>query len=176
MRLPASILSALALTALGGCARSAQSARPDAGPVTAVAAPAPAPAPAGAIRWTGSLTPTQQRSGGMGPRSQSRAFGSVSITALPGDSRSRAQVTVSGSSQNVSLPWAVLPGQCGTGSLPLMNVNSFPVIEVGSNGRGELSSEIPLSMPAEGSFHVNVYWPGGQQLDEVMTCANLKRA
>lgn len=172
MRLPTFLLSALALTALGGCARSAQSAGPasPAGPVTAVAAPD------NAVRWTGSLTPTQQRSGGMGPRSQSRAFGNVSIVALPGQERSRAQITVASSSQNVALPWAVLPGQCGTGSLPLMNVNSFPVIEVGSNGRGEISVEIPLSMPAEGSFHVNVYWPGGQQLDEVMTCANLKRA
>lgn len=178
MRLPAYLLSSLALAALGGCARSAQSAGP------ATAAPAPggavaartATAAAGGIRWTGSLTPTQQRSGGMGPRSQSRAFGNVTITALAGQSRSRAQVTVATSSQNVALPWAVLPGQCGTGSLPLMNVNSFPVIEVGSNGRGDLSTEIPLAMPEEGSFHVNVYWPGGQQLDEVMTCANLKRA
>ncbi|MHB1225035.1 MAG: hypothetical protein ACYC2G_13495, partial [Gemmatimonadaceae bacterium] len=132
MRLIASLLSALALIVLGGCARSAQSASPPpppAGPVSAVAAPTDA------VRWTGSLTPTQQRSGGMGPRSQSRAFGNVSIVALAGQARSRAQITVASSSQNVSLPWAVLPGQCGTGSLPLMNVNSFPVIEMGSNGR-----------------------------------------
>ncbi len=111
----------------------------------------------------------------MGPRSQSRAFGTVTLEALPGGSRSRARITVSGSAQSVSLPWAILPGQCGTGSLPLMNVNSFQVIEVGSNGRGDLTTEIPLMLPTEGSYHVNVYWPGGQQIDEVMTCANLKR-
>lgn len=173
MRLHAYLISGLALASLSGCARSAQSAGPAAGPTAAVSAP---PAPAGAVRWTGSLTPTQQRSGGMGPRSQSRAFGSVTLESIPGQSRSTARVTVSGSSQNVALPWAVLPGQCGTGSLPLMNVNSFPVIEVGTNGRGELTAELPLVLPSEGNFHVNVYWPGGQQLDEVMTCGNLKRS
>ncbi len=111
----------------------------------------------------------------MGPRSQSRAFGTVTLEAITEGSRSKAEITVSGSSQSVALPWAILPGQCGTGSLPLMNVNSFPVIEVGSNGRGQLSTELPLTLPTEGSYHLNVYWPGGQQLDEVMTCANLKR-
>lgn len=170
MSLHSRVVPILALLAMAGCARSAQS---------TTGSPSPSlsrSADDGDVRWTGNLTPTQQRSGGMGPRSQSRAFGTVTLQAISEDSRSKAQITVSGSSQTVSLPWAILPGQCGTGSLPLMNVNSFPVIEVGSNGRGDLSTEIPLVLPTEGSYHVNVYWPGGQQIDEVMTCANLKRS
>ncbi len=32
-----------------------------------------------------------------------------------------------------------------------------------------------LTLPEDGTFHVNVYWQGSQ-LSDVMTCANLKKS
>ena len=49
------------------------------------------------------------------------------------------------------------------------------MIEVASNGRAQLDDELALQLPASGDYHVNVYL-GGQNLDNVITCANLKKA
>lgn len=85
-------------------------------------------------------------------------------------------ISLSTSLQNsTSLNWAVLTGRCGSGSLPILGVEQFPVIDVGTNGRGQLNGEMALALPASGAFHLNVYWSGGRQLNDVMTCANLRR-
>lgn len=73
-----------------------------------------------------------------------------------------------------SLRWAVLPGRCGAGSLPVLGFDQFPPLDVGSSGRGQLEVEIPVALPQAGSYHVNVYF-GGMQLDNVLTCATLRR-
>jgi hypothetical protein len=60
--------------------------------------------------------------------------------------------------------------------MSLVPVERFPLIEVSTNGRGELTNEMALTLPSTGNYHLNVYWPGGgQQLNDVMTCANLHR-
>jgi hypothetical protein len=127
------------------------------------------------IRWSGTLQPTQQVTGGLGPTGQNKTFGTVTLTSK-GSERMAAEISLSTPLQSsTSLNWAILPGRCGTGSLPLAAVERFPVIDVGNNGRGQLHAEMALALPESGAFHVNVYWGGGQQLSDVMTCANLRR-
>jgi hypothetical protein len=77
--------------------------------------------------------------------------------------------------QPTSLRWALLPGQCGAGSLPLLGFEQFPPLDVTSSGRAHLEVELPLPLPQSGNYHVNVY-SGGVQLDDVLTCATLRRA
>lgn len=129
----------------------------------------------GPVVWTGSLQPMQQQSGGLGPTGQNKAFGTVRL-ASKGAQRTAISLTVSTPlSSSASLNWAVLPGRCGTGALPLVGIERFPVIEIGNNGRGQLDAEMSLELPANGTYHVNIYWATGQQLSDVMTCANLRR-
>ena len=129
----------------------------------------------GTIRWTGSLQPMQQRSGGLGPTGQNKAFGSVSLRSI-GPERTAITISVSTPLQgSASLNWAILPGRCGSGTLPLVGIERFPVIDVGNNGRGQLDAEMSLGLPENGAYHVNIYWAGGQQLSDVMTCANLRK-
>jgi len=117
----------------------------------------------------------QQQSGGLGPTGQNKAFGTVRL-ASRGAQRTAISLTVSTPlSSSASLNWAVLPGRCGTGALPLVGIERFPVIEIGNNGRGQLDAEMSLELPANGTYHVNIYWATGQQLSDVMTCANLRR-
>lgn len=83
---------------------------------------------------------------------------------------------------NVSMPvqgsgliqWGIHSGRCGSGTLPIVGIERFPVLEVSANGRGDLDAEMPLSLPESGSYHVNVF-RGGQQLNHVLTCGNLRR-
>ncbi len=178
MRLAVIALPILALTALGGCATSAQSAPSSPGPVSAVAAAAGGESTQ-LLRWTGSLKPTTQRSGNLGMADQARAFGNVSLTrSADSPNRTDVQLTITtpGSAANTTVPWAVLPGRCGSGSVPLVSIEQFGPIDIAGNSRGQINASIALTLPETGTYHVNVYWSGGSQLSDVMTCGNLSRS
>ncbi|HEY0970160.1 MAG TPA: hypothetical protein VGE02_04175 [Gemmatimonadales bacterium] len=166
-----SILSAtLAAFALTGCASTQNSGDADDASLSVASGP---------TAWTGRLNPTTQRTGGLAGADQARAFGTVTLSpARSNENRTdvRLAVSVPSSANNTSLPWAVLPGRCGTGSIPLASLDLFPPIEIGSNSRGELTTSIALTLPSSGTYHVNVYWPGGgSDLSTVLTCGNLRR-
>jgi hypothetical protein len=55
----------------------------------------------------------------------------------------------------------------------MIGYDQFPLIDISSNGRGEVTAELPLQLSSQGSYHVNVY-SGGHRLDNVVTCANLR--
>jgi hypothetical protein len=125
--------------------------------------------------WTGALQPTQQRTGGLAVTGQNKAFGSVKISPAAGPlPRMRVALAVGvPTTSSTSLRWAVLPERCGSGDLPLIGFEQFPLIDVNVNGRGQIEADLPLVMSPNSAYHVNVYF-GGQQLDNVVTCANLK--
>lgn len=163
------LTSALSIFALTGCA-SMQSTSDD-GDTSLGAAD-------GRVRWAGRLNPTTQRTGAVAQADQARAFGNVTLmTSATNENRTDVRITVSvpSNASNSLLAWAVLPGRCGSGDMPLTSIDVFPPIEVGGNARGELTATIPLTLPETGTYHVNVYWPGGNQLADVMTCGNLRR-
>jgi len=126
------------------------------------------------IRWSAQLQPTQQRTGRAAPTSQNKAYGAVYLSQA-GPGRTRVRLHVSTPIQNsTTLQWAIHTNRCGSGTLPIVGVERFQVIEVGTSGRGELDVVMPLSLPESGTFHVNVFL-GGQQLNHVLTCGNLRR-
>ena len=129
------------------------------------------------ITWRGTLSPVQTRSGyASSPTVRTKTTGRVELESA-GDNHSRtyARVTVTSPvTTSTYYRWAVLPGRCGGTGLPLVGYDAFPSIEVGSNGRGELSMESPVTMPSAGPLHVNIY-SSGQQLSEVIACGNLSR-
>lgn len=129
------------------------------------------------IRWSGNFTPVQVRSSNVAIRTQSRIYGTVSLTSVD-DNRDRTRVRLNFTSQSgansFTVQWALLPGRCGSGGLPPLPIDNFPIIEVGSDGRAQLDTELSLSLPESGEYHVNVY-SGGQELSNVITCANLKK-
>jgi hypothetical protein len=126
--------------------------------------------------WTGSLQPTQQRSGSLVVTGQNRVFGSVRLWPTRSGNLERMHVTLNvavPTAAATSLRWAVLPERCGSGDLPLIGFEQFPLIEVSTNGRGQLEADLPLVLAPNSGYHVNVY-SGGQQLENVLTCGNLK--
>ena len=160
--------------ALIGCASGKSSTTDASSAPTTASASTSSSASGKVVRWTGNLAPTTQRTGQMAPSGQARAFGTVTLTAAEGSpNRTRARLTVDAPVQNASLPWALFPGRCGSGTLPIAGFELFPQIDIGNTGRGQLDVELAISLPKSGSYHVNVFWQG-QTLDQVMTCANLK--
>lgn len=164
---------AVAALALAGCASSGTSS-----PAAGATPDATASVASGTVqRWSGALNPTQQRTGNLAGGDRARAFGNVVLTKSPSDeNRMIASISLTAPETNsvTGLQWALLPGRCGSGAVPLTNVERFPPIDMGSGGRGSLTAEVPLALPTSGTYHVNIYWPGGSQLENVMTCANLR--
>ena len=131
-----------------------------------------------ALRWSGSLQPTQGRTAEVQVTSQHKASGTLSIEvpATATTNMQRARVTMSialPELANSQLRWAILPDRCGSGDLPLIGFEQFPLLEIGSNGRGEVKADLPLELIANNSYHINVY-NGGQQLTDVFACGNMK--
>ena len=126
--------------------------------------------------WSGNFQPTQQRTGQLAVTGQNRAFGNVTIGVTEGGNLDRMRVNLSvavPSSAGSSLRWAVLPERCGSGELPLIGFDQFPLIDVTTSGRGQVMADLPLVLAAASAYHVNVY-SGAPSLENVVTCANLK--
>ena len=129
------------------------------------------------VRWTGTLNAVLSRPGSPVQMStRSKTTGQVLLEAAGATmNRTRAVLSLITPATSASdYRWAVFEGRCGSNPLPLLGFDQFPSVDVGSNGRGEINVEIPLTLPRSGSLHVNIY-PSGQQLSDVTACANLRR-
>ena len=160
---------ALALVAAAGCGRTAQ------GPATSSVAMQAATGALGPalLEWSGKFKSTQQQSIGIAPRSLNIASGSIVLTA-PDDRQTHVQMTLSGPADaNALLQWAIAPGACRSGTIPVMPITNFPEIRM-NNGHGELDQVLSMPIPTSGSVHVNIY--SGDATDEtgVMVCSELK--
>jgi len=149
-------------------------------------ASAPTPSASGSVNpgvapargWNGSFQPVQQQTGNLTPRGTNRTYGSVTLTASSAsENRTHAEIEISTTlPTSALLHWALSSGRCGSSTLPLLGVDQFPSIEVSNSGQGKLSSDIPVTLPTSGSYHVDIFWSGGQDRSDVMACANLRAA
>ena len=99
---------------VAGCASSGSSTGWASSPTSAASVNATGP------RWSGNHAADRILTGG----GQARAFGTV-LLAVAESALLRSMAT-----QNRSPPWAILPGGCGAGSLPLIGQDLFPEFEV----------------------------------------------
>jgi len=150
-----------------------------------VAPPAPAHDPtaiaiAAAItaRWTGNFQGTQTRSGDAMVSERQRATGTIELIVprdRPDRLRVRLHLSTRATSAVTSLRWAIYPGNCGSGAPPVVPAETFPTIELSTNGRGSLDQEIAFALATEPRYHVNILHGTGTQLSNVLACANLRR-
>ena len=180
--LRAAVVGMIVCGAVGACASAPPPAEPAAPAESTRPEAAAQPSAERQTTWSGSFAPMQERTGYAAPTKKNQAYGTIRLQPSARDlNRTKVNIVLSTPLQDpTQLRWALLPGRCGGATLPVVGYEHFPSLEVGTNGRGELTTEIPLAMPYEGSFHVNIYWgersqPGSARLQDVMTCANLRR-
>ncbi len=129
----------------------------------------------GATSYSGDFGPVQQNSGGVGMQVRQRLYGSVRLIFRESTSRTNVQLRLNtNGNQSEILTWGVVPGRCGSGGVPVTPVSQLPALEIGINGQGQINAEaVPLTIPPGATYHVNVY-RGGDQLPNVIACANLR--
>lgn len=176
MRTRLALCCPLALALFTACASSSRTASPSA-PAAAQTSPSQAGgASIETVKWSGSFQPIQQQSGSLTPRGTNKTYGTVVLSrARSGPTRTRAEINLSTSlTTSALLHWSIAPSRCGASDLPLLGIDQFPAIEITNGGQGRLETEVPLTVPTSGTYHVDVYWGGGQDRGDVMACANVK--
>jgi len=131
-----------------------------------------------ANRWTGTLNPTQGRTATVAATMRQKAVGTVELTVLPNRptfTHVRLSVTVPNEPGLNNLGWGIHPGNCGSGTPPVVAPGMFPMMVVSANGGASLDDNIPFQLPESGNYHLNVFRGGGTQLNDVITCADLRR-
>lgn len=72
------------------------------------------------------------------------------------------------------LSWAILYGTCGTASLPVIPLSSFPEIDLRAGGNAEVSATVTLEFPLSGTYHAEIYNDRVGGADAVVACGDLK--
>jgi len=164
----------LALAMLTACASASRTASPSASPTAQTSQAGGASIET--VKWSGSFQPIQQQSGSLTPRGTNKTYGTVVLSrGRSGPTRTRAEINLSTSlTTSALLHWSIAPSRCGAADLPLLGVDQFPAIEITNGGQGRLETEVPLTVPTSGTYHVDVYWGSGQDRGDVMACANVK--
>ncbi len=90
----------------------------------------------------------------------------------PGVSNINMSFTYAGTEH--SLSWGILFGTCGSASMPLLPVSSFPELEVSVGGHIQLSTEISLDLPTSGNYHIDIYRDRRAGVEWLVGCGNLR--
>jgi hypothetical protein len=53
-------------------------------------------------------------------------------------------------------------------------MSNFPELNIGGGGRAQVSGSIPVDLPTNGSYHVDIYRSRQPTLDALVACGNLK--
>jgi hypothetical protein len=140
------------------------------------------PSPSGSVStsgnvasWSGNITAVTESNSDVRQSGRGTGYGNAQLT--PGDSRSSTRINVmysSGGTTDRYLNWAILPGRCGAGSLPILPISNFPELTVGGDGRAQVNVVLPFEFPSRGDYHINIYHERQQTLDQVVACGNLK--
>jgi len=143
------------------------------------------PAPSGAVTstsssgnvvsWSGNISAVVESNADVRQSTRGSGYGNAQLTRGEAANSTRINVQYSsGGTNDRYLNWAILPGRCGSGSLPVMPISNFPELTVGGDGRAQVNVELPFEFPTRGDYHVNIYHERQQTLDQVVACGNLR--
>jgi hypothetical protein len=124
--------------------------------------------------WTGAIRAVEHRSGMVEPSKRAVMNGSVRMVQDPANrSHSRIDITLSSPRGDNFLSWALSTSRCGSSGVPVLPINNFQPLEVGSSGRADASVSVPFAFPTQGEYHVDVFIGNQAVLNDVIACANL---
>ncbi|HVZ78237.1 MAG TPA: hypothetical protein VG818_09685 [Gemmatimonadaceae bacterium] len=128
----------------------------------------------GAVMWSASFQSTMLRSSATLGSGQERMDGTVEVAATDRPDVFKVHIVLNTLRNGDTMGWSLLTGRCGNDAPPLVQPRQLQQLDIQDTGRGELSAEFPAALHAGAEYHLNIYENGGNQLSDVVTCANLK--
>jgi len=161
-------IATLSVSALGlaACAHTV--------PVEGGTTPAASVSTTGGGRWSGRIASVTQNRGDVAQSTRDNSYGSADWTLGSGPTLSTINLTFTYSGSERDLNWALISGSCGIAALPLIPIANFPEINIGGGGRGQVTTTLPLELPATGSYHIDIYKSRSGGAENLVGCGNLK--
>jgi hypothetical protein len=124
--------------------------------------------------WTASIRGVNASRYIVPDSSRERSYGSARWSAGNPPTLSSVNLEFSYGGRERELSWAILYGACGTASLPVNPISTFPELEVGSSGRVEVNATLSVQLPTSGAYHIEIYRDRQGGTESVVACGNLK--
>jgi hypothetical protein len=128
----------------------------------------------GSGRWTARVTSVMQNRGDVGQSTRDNSYGSAEWTRGAGPRISTVNLTFTYAGQERDLNWALIAGSCGMSALPLIPLANFPELNVGSGGRSQVTATLPIDLPDNGTYHVDIYKDRTGNPASLVGCGNFK--
>ena len=155
-----------ALGLLAGCAKTT--------PVESAPAPDRSMSTGEGARWTANIQSVTQSRGDVAQSTRDRSYGSATWTVGETAVLSKADVVFTYAGQEKYLSWSILPGNCGTGSIPVLSTANFPEINIAGGGRGQVTASLPIELPTGGAYHIDIYRDRRQGTESLVGCGNMR--
>lgn len=86
----------------------------------------------------------------------SRIYGSIRVESGEKPNELRAKISVRGSTADQQLPWEIRAGTCGEKGQQLGPQAAFRTISIRSDGTGDVTAILPITLVADQRYSVNV--------------------
>lgn len=124
--------------------------------------------------WSARILSVAQNRGVVEQSPRGKSYGTADWSDGPGERLSTINLVFTYDGSERDLSWAVLFGSCGTASLPLIPLSSFPELNLAGGGRGDVSATFPIELPTSGAYHIDVYRDRQGGAEYLIGCGNLK--
>ena len=125
-------------------------------------------------KWTANIQSVTQSRGDVAQSTRDRSYGTLTWSRGAGPSLTNIALVFNYTGQERFLSWAIVAGSCGTPALPVIPMSNFPELSVGGGGRAQVNGSLPLDLPTNGSYHVDVYRNRQGGMDALVACGNMK--
>jgi hypothetical protein len=120
-----------------------------------------------ATRWNATLSTPPELAGALQVRGTAwMGYGEKDST------QTEAHVSIENAAPGGRHPWHVHRGKCGMDQGIFGPADAYPFLKVGGNGHAEADAKLPVPMPREGEYFVNVH-ASPTNMGAIVACGNL---
>jgi hypothetical protein len=120
-----------------------------------------------ATRWNGTISTPPELAGVSDVRGQAWMAGDPKEP-----SQTKAHVDIANAVPGGRHPWHVHRGHCGADQGVFGPADAYKSLEVADNGKASSSAVVPVALPRDGSYFVNVH-ASSRNMGTIVACGNL---
>jgi hypothetical protein len=90
----------------------------------------------------------------------------------PADNHTRVHIDIANAAPGGVHPWHIHVGQCGANGQIFGPASAYKSLTVQSNGTASADADLPMQMPTNGQYYVNVH-ASANNMGTIIACGNL---